>query len=165
MKLLKNTKLLSILISIVVVCKISFFTAAILYALSMYIISFNIITFGIIFLLAVAAQFAISSFITNFKNNKKINKELKKQEFEFNSYMEKYDKIAEEYKSLDYKKFIIPLTCQECGVVNNVEMDLANTEFICKKCNRKNAIYVNFSSASVVDPITVDDFLTKAYGE
>jgi hypothetical protein len=57
------------------------------------------------------------------------------------------------YESLDYKKYRIPLTCQECGRENNVELDLTNTEFTCKFCERKNAIYINFSTASITEPL------------
>lgn len=57
------------------------------------------------------------------------------------------------YEGLEYKKYLIPLTCQECGKENNVELDLTKTEFKCRFCERKNAIYINFSTASLTEPL------------
>lgn len=57
------------------------------------------------------------------------------------------------YDSLEFKKYLIPLKCQECGRDNSVEMDLSSTEFKCIFCKRKNAIYVNFSTASLTEPL------------
>lgn len=80
-------------------------------------------------------------------------------------YVNTLEDARKEYESLEYKKYILPLVCRQCGRENNVEMDLANTEFECKNCGRKNAIYINFSVATITDPINVNDFITKAYNE
>lgn len=54
-----------------------------------------------------------------------------------------------EYNQKPYKDFVIPLTCQVCGKVDNVTMDLSETEYRCTSCQRKNAIYVTFATAAM----------------
>lgn len=58
-------------------------------------------------------------------------------------------KGLQEYNAKPYKEFIIPLTCQVCGKVDNVTMDLSETEYRCTSCQRKNAIYVTFATAAM----------------
>lgn len=56
--------------------------------------------------------------------------------------------FTETYSKLPYKKYMIPLTCQACGQKNIAEIDLdKNTEFVCSSCSKKNAIYVQFTTA------------------
>lgn len=62
-------------------------------------------------------------------------------------------KSLERYDNLQYKKYLIPLTCQGCGRENNVELDLTNTEFKCKFCEVENAIYINFATATKTNPL------------
>lgn len=69
----------------------------------------------------------------------------------------------DQYESLDYKKYLVPLKCQACGRDNSVELDLYDTEFKCKSCDKKNAIYINFSTASITDPLLdPNDFIANA---
>ncbi len=71
-------------------------------------------------------------------------------------------KILNKYDKLEYKKYLIPLICQACGFNNSIEIDLTNTEFVCEKCARKNAIYINFSTAIITEPkIDPNDFLAN----
>lgn len=84
-------------------------------------------------------------------------------------WMIKNERIAaiQHYRTLTFKKYRINLVCQSCGNQNVVEMDLSNTEFDCSHCGVKNAIYTNFSTAVVTDPMyDVHDILVaKAEGE
>ena len=38
------------------------------------------------------------------------------------------EKSLERYDSLEYKQYLVPLTCQECGKENEVELDLTIIE-------------------------------------
>ena len=60
---------------------------------------------------------------------------------------------ARQYEKIPYKKYRIKLLCQACGNPNIVELDLNNTEFPCRECSRKNAIYINFSTAVISEPL------------
>lgn len=73
----------------------------------------------------------------------------------YNKYIETKHifKILNKYENLKYKKYLIPLICQACGSTNSIEIDLTNTEFVCSKCEKKNAIYINFSTAIISEPL------------
>lgn len=56
--------------------------------------------------------------------------------------------FTDKYSKLQYKKYMVELTCQSCNYTNVVELDLTkNTEFVCERCHRKNAIYTTFTTA------------------
>lgn len=56
--------------------------------------------------------------------------------------------FTDKYSKLPYKKYIIKLDCQSCGFPNSADVDLdSNTEFVCTRCHRKNAIYTTFTTA------------------
>lgn len=94
---------------------------------------------------------------------KKVNEIINEYVSALETEQKQYEDAKEEYQSLDYKKYIVPLMCRGCGKENNVEMDLSNTEFRCKYCSKSNAIYINFTVASITDPVDVNNFITKAF--
>lgn len=76
--------------------------------------------------------------------------------------IKKIENTLNKYESLKYKKYLIPLICQNCGTTSNIELDLTNTEFTCPHCNTENAIYINFSTALKTNPlIDENDFLAN----
>lgn len=60
-------------------------------------------------------------------------------------------KAADEYRKKEYKKYNFPLRCSYCNADNAVDIDLTDTTFRCEKCKRKNAIYLNFTVASLTN--------------
>ncbi len=97
------------------------------------------------------------------KESEILDKTATELEHNYNSHLELLKREIEEYSSKDYKKYILPLTCQACGKENTVELDLENTEFTCKFCGVENAIYTNFSTVVKTSPMyDVNDFLVSA---
>jgi len=67
------------------------------------------------------------------------------------TFSKKIQDAVNEYNSKPYKKYNIPLTCQYCGVQENVDIDLEDTRYKCANCERTNAIYVAFTTAIISD--------------
>ena len=63
-----------------------------------------------------------------------------------------FDALAE-YRAKPYKSYIVPLNCSYCNTVNNIEVDLDDTEFDCITCKKKNGVFVNFMTTSITEPI------------
>jgi len=56
--------------------------------------------------------------------------------------------FTENYSKIPFKKYALPLNCQACNSKNVIEIDLdKNTEFVCDSCGKKNAIYIQFTTA------------------
>jgi DNA-directed RNA polymerase subunit RPC12/RpoP len=67
--------------------------------------------------------------------------------------------IRQELKKLNekpFKEYTIESTCQSCGHKQNVVIDLNELEYKCDHCKRSNAIYVNFMTAAVTEPTSVN---------
>jgi hypothetical protein len=97
------------------------------------------------------------------KESTKLDQLANELETNYTAHVDLLKKEIEEYASKDYKKYILPLTCQACGKENTVELDLENTEFTCKFCEVENAIYTNFSTVVKTSPMyDVNDFLVNA---
>lgn len=60
-----------------------------------------------------------------------------------------------EYSNKPFKKYLIPLNCAHCGTKNEVEIDLTDTEFRCKNCEKYNGIHTNFVTAAITEPINM----------
>lgn len=58
-----------------------------------------------------------------------------------------------EYASKPYKKYILGLNCSHCGISNELEIDLTDTEFRCENCKKYNGIHINFTTAAITEPI------------
>lgn len=66
---------------------------------------------------------------------------------------EKLIKAVQEYANKPYKKYMIPLNCAHCGVKNEIQIDLTDTEFRCDNCKKYNGIHVNFMTAAITEPV------------
>jgi hypothetical protein len=82
--------------------------------------------------------------------------------FIVNYFLEYYrdtEVIQKELKKLNdkpFKEYTIESTCQSCGHKQNVVIDLNELEYKCDHCKRSNAIYVNFMTAAVTEPTSVN---------
>jgi hypothetical protein len=77
----------------------------------------------------------------------------------FLEYHRETNIIKQELKKLNekpFKEYTIESTCQSCGHKQNVIIDLTNLEYKCDYCKRTNAIYVNFMTAAVTEPTSVN---------
>ena len=63
-------------------------------------------------------------------------------------------KAVEEYNSKPYRRYMIELNCAHCGIKNEVDVDLNETEFRCNNCRKFNGIHVNFITAAVTEPVS-----------
>ena len=72
---------------------------------------------------------------------------------------------ASKYENLKYKQYLVPLICQACGKMNNIELDLTKTDFKCEHCEKENGVYVNFTTAVKSSPVyDPKDFLANVSG-
>lgn len=100
------------------------------------------ISWWAITIILISLQIGVNYYLTVYKEQNSLIKSVSK-----------FEEFIKRYEELKYKKYRIPLTCQACGRENTVELDLTNTEFKCKYCERNNAIYVNFSTAITTEPL------------
>lgn len=64
---------------------------------------------------------------------------------------------AKEYLKKPFKSYLLSnINCGHCGHPNNIEVDLDNTEFTCRNCNKQNGIHVNFVVAAITEPLNTD---------
>jgi|TARA_R110000803_G_scaffold51753_2_gene106786 hypothetical protein len=86
----------------------------------------------------------------------------------WHKHHKEYNRIEEslvKYDALEFKQYLVPLTCQGCAMENDVELDLTETEFVCVGCGVKNSIWINFTTATTTEPITdAVDFFAKQNG-